>query len=51
MFDVSVSTHQTHFKIHLFMAICYAVTEECKKIRTGFIRNGVSNFMFVMPAC
>jgi hypothetical protein len=49
MFAVSVSIHQTHFNIHLCIAICYAITEGCKIIRIGFIRTGGSNFMFVMP--
>ena len=49
MFAVSVSIHQTHFNIHLCIAICSAVTERCQIIRIGFIRNGGSNFMFVMP--
>jgi hypothetical protein len=48
MSAVSVSIRQTHFKIHLYMAICYAETERCKEIRTGCIRNGVSNFIVVM---
>jgi hypothetical protein len=30
------------------MAICYAETEGYEEIRVGCIRNGVSNFMFVM---
>jgi hypothetical protein len=45
---MSVSVLQTQLQIYFCTVICHAETEEYKNTRTVCVKNGVSNFMFVM---